>query len=212
MRRPPTLKTTEIFASVQGEGLRQGEPTIFVRLSGCNLRCGFCDTKKAWRGGREMTVEEIAEEVAKLRRGFPAAWVCLTGGEPLAQNVRPLVLKLRRAGLKIQVETNGTFPPDPRADWHTVSPKPPDYEVHPGFMKRAREVKLVVCRTLTLDAVRTVRAAFPAATPRRRSRRCGSGASKSASSATARRRSSRRGPVRRSRRWWTRRCCQPQWE
>ena len=165
MRRPPTLKTTEIFASVQGEGLRQGEPTIFVRLSGCNRRCGFCDTKKAWRGGREMPVEKIVEEVARLRCGFPAAWVCLTGGEPLAQNVRPLVLRLHEEGLRVQVETNGTYPPDPRADWHTVSPKPPDYDVHPGFVKRAREVKLVVCRTLTLDAVRTVRAAFPAATP-----------------------------------------------
>jgi organic radical activating enzyme len=165
MRRPPTLKTTEIFASVQGEGLRQGEPTIFVRLAGCNLRCGFCDTKKAWRGGRELSVEKIAAEVAGLRRGFPAAWVSLTGGEPLAQNVRPLVLRLHEVGFKVQIETNGTFPPEPRADWHTVSPKPPDYDFHPGFSKRAREVKLVVCRALTLEAVRTVRAAFPAATP-----------------------------------------------
>jgi 7-carboxy-7-deazaguanine synthase len=165
MRRPPTLKTTEIFASVQGEGLRQGDPTIFVRLAGCNLRCGFCDTKRAWRAGRELPVDAIVEEVARLRSGYPAAWVCLTGGEPLAQNVRPLVLRLHEADLNVQIETNGTFPPDPRADWHSVSPKPPDYDVHPGFFKRAREVKLVVCRDLTLDAVRTVRAAFPAATP-----------------------------------------------
>jgi 7-carboxy-7-deazaguanine synthase len=165
MRRPPTLKTIEVFASVQGEGLRQGEPTIFVRLSGCNRRCGFCDTKRAWRGGRETAVERIVEEVLRLRRGFPATWVCLTGGEPLAQDVRPLVLRLHGEGLKVQVETNGTFPPDPRADWHTVSPKPPEYGVHPGFIRRAREVKLVVCRALTLDAVRTVRAAFPPAIP-----------------------------------------------
>ncbi len=165
MRRQPTLKTTEIFASVQGEGLRQGEPTVFVRLSGCNRRCGFCDTKKAWRGGRELPIGRILDEVDRLRRDRPAAWVCLTGGEPLAQNVRPLVLRLQKAGLKVQIETNGSFPPDPHADWHTVSPKPPDYEVHPGFLERAREVKLVVCRSLTLDAVRTVRAAFPAATP-----------------------------------------------
>jgi len=165
MRRPPTLKTTEIFASVQGEGLRQGEPTIFVRLAGCNRRCGFCDTKKAWRGGREMPVEKIVDEVGRLRRGVPAAWVCLTGGEPLAQDVRSLVLRLHEEGLKVQIETNGTFPPDPRADWHTVSPKPPDFDVHPGFVRRAREVKLVVCRALTLDDVRTVRAIFPRATP-----------------------------------------------
>jgi 7-carboxy-7-deazaguanine synthase len=165
MRRPPTLKTIEIFASVQGEGLRQGEPTIFIRLSGCNLRCGFCDTKKAWRGGRELAIENILAEVDRLRRGFPAAWVCLTGGEPLAQDVRPIVRRLHEDGFKVQIETNGTFPPEPAADWHTVSPKPPDYDIHPGFPKRAREVKLVVCRALTLEAVRMVRAAFPAATP-----------------------------------------------
>jgi organic radical activating enzyme len=165
MRRLPTLKTTEIFASVQGEGLRQGEPTIFVRLSGCNRRCDFCDTKKAWRGGRETPVEKIAGEVLRLRLGSPAEWVCLTGGEPLAQDVRPLVRRLHEEGLKVQVETNGTFPPEPGADWLTVSPKPPDYDFHPGFLKRAREVKLVVCRTLTLDTVRTMRAIFPPATP-----------------------------------------------
>ncbi len=165
MRRPPTLKTTEIFASVQGEGLRQGEPTVFVRLAGCNRRCGFCDTKKAWRGGTETPVEGIIAEVVRLGGGLPAAWVCLTGGEPLAQDVRPLIDRLHDEGYLVQIETNGTFPPDPRADWHTVSPKPPGYDVHPGFARLAREVKLVVCRSLTLDAVRTVRAAFPAPTP-----------------------------------------------
>jgi organic radical activating enzyme len=165
MRRPPTLKTTEIFASVQGEGLRQGEPTIFVRLAGCNRRCGFCDTKKAWRGGRETPVERIVEKIGRLRLDSPTEWVCLTGGEPLAQDVGPLVRRLREEGLKVQVETNGTFPPEPEADWLTVSPKPPDYDVHPGFLKRSREVKLVVCRTLTLDAVRTMRKSFPPEIP-----------------------------------------------
>ena len=165
MLRPHTLKTIEIFASVQGEGLRQGEPTIFIRLAGCNLRCGFCDTKRAWRSGREMPVDEIVAEAVRLRRELPAAWACLTGGEPLAQDVRPLARELRAAGFKVQVETNGTFPPEPRVDWYTVSPKPPDYGVHPGLKKEAREVKLVVCRTLTLDDVRTVRAAFPRTAP-----------------------------------------------
>ncbi|MGZ5479191.1 MAG: 7-carboxy-7-deazaguanine synthase QueE, partial [Candidatus Aminicenantales bacterium] len=150
---------------VQGEGLRQGEPTIFVRLAGCNLRCGFCDTRKAWRGGREIYVEKIAEKVLRLRTEYPTTWVCLTGGEPLAQNVRPLLLRLHAEGFRVQIETNGTFPPAPLADWHSVSPKPPDYAVHPGFRKRAREVKLVVCRTLDLDGIRTVRAAFPPMVP-----------------------------------------------
>jgi 7-carboxy-7-deazaguanine synthase len=165
MRPPPTLKTIEIFASVQGEGLRQGEPTIFVRLAGCNLRCGFCDTKKAWAAGREMSVARIVDAVDRLRRDLPTTWVCLTGGEPLAQNVRPLILGLQARGFRVQIETNGTFPPAPLADWHTVSPKPPGYGIHPGFKKRAREVKLVVCRGLGLDGIRTVRAAFPPTVP-----------------------------------------------
>jgi organic radical activating enzyme len=100
-----------------------------------------------------------------LREEYPAAWVCLTGGEPLAQNVRPLVRRLHAEGFLVQVETNGTFPPDPEADWHSVSPKPPDYAFHPGLVKKAREVKLVVCRSLRLDDVRTVRAGFPVTTP-----------------------------------------------
>jgi organic radical activating enzyme len=165
MRRPPTLKTIEAFASVQGEGLRQGEPTLFVRLAGCNLRCPFCDTKRAWRGGRRRTVAEIADEIRKLRRGFPARWVCLTGGEPLAQDIGPLVRELRRQGLFVQVETNGTFEPGPSADWYTVSPKPPAYMFHPGFRKKAREVKLVVSRGLAAETVRAVRRAFPPAVP-----------------------------------------------
>ena len=112
-----------------------------------------------------MSVEKIAAEVGRLRRDNPTTWVCLTGGEPLAQNVRPLILRLHAEGFRVQIETNGTFPPAPLADWHSVSPKPPDYAVHPGFLKRAREVKLVVCRTLDLDGIRTVRAAFPPTVP-----------------------------------------------
>jgi len=165
MHRPPTLRTIEAFASVQGEGLRQGEPTLFVRMAGCNLRCSFCDTKRAWKRGRNHTVAEIIGQVRALWRGHPARWVCLTGGEPLRQPVAPLIRALRKDGLNVQVETNGTFAPRPEADWYTVSPKPPDYAAHPLFRKKAREVKLVVSRHLTADAVRAVRRSFPARTP-----------------------------------------------
>jgi len=165
MHRRPTLKTIEIFASIQGEGLRQGEPTIFVRLAGCNLKCSFCDTKRAWKAGREIPVDAIIKEIRRLRHSFPARWVCLTGGEPLAQNIRPLVRELRKEDFKVQVETNGTFPPAGKVNWHTVSPKPPGYDFHPGFLKRAREVKLVATRGLSLDAVRLIRKAFPPRIP-----------------------------------------------
>jgi 7-carboxy-7-deazaguanine synthase len=165
MRRPPTLKTIEVFASVQGEGLRQGEPTIFVRLAGCNLRCAFCDTKFAWGRGHVRTVGQIAAAVQAIWRDFPARWVCLTGGEPLAQDIGPLLRQLRKAGLAIQVETNGTFDPRPSADWYTVSPKPPAYAFRPGFRKKAREVKLIASRGLTAETVRAVRRAFPLSTP-----------------------------------------------
>ena len=165
MPRPPTLKIAEIFASLQGEGLRQGEPTIFVRLAGCNLRCPFCDTKHAWKGGRETSVERIADRVARLAKARPAEWIVLTGGEPLLQDVGPLVRRLKGAGFRIQVETNGHFYRRLDADWYTVSPKPSDYIFHPGYRTKAREVKLVASRELNLAVVLCVRDAFPARTP-----------------------------------------------
>lgn len=165
MPQPPTLKTIEVFASIQGEGLRQGLPTIFVRLAGCNLRCPFCDTKSARRGGEELAAEDILDVVGLFRREFPARWVCLTGGEPLLQDIGSLVRLLKADGLKVQIETNGTCPPSPPADWYTVSPKPPAYSFHPLFLKKACEVKLVVSRELTYETVGSIRKAFPLSVP-----------------------------------------------
>jgi 7-carboxy-7-deazaguanine synthase len=165
MPQQPTLRVTEVFASVQGEGLRQGEPTIFIRLAGCNLACAFCDTKRARRGGRRVRTADLVDEVLRVRSRAPVRWVCLTGGEPLAQEVGPLVRALKRQGFSVQVETNGTFEPRPAADWYTISPKPPAYAVHPAFSRKAREVKLVVTRSLTRRTVEAVREAFPSAVP-----------------------------------------------
>ncbi len=167
MPRPPTLKIVEIFASLQGEGERQGEPTVFVRLAGCNLRCRFCDTKRAWRGGRPAATDDVAAECLRLRDRSGADWVCLTGGEPLLQEAGPLVRRLREEGFRVQAETNGRLERRWPVDWWTVSPKPPGYGVRPVYKRKAAEVKLVVSAELTYAAVRRVRAAFPPAIPLR---------------------------------------------
>ena len=160
MPAPPTLKVIEVFASVQGEGMRQGEPTVFVRLAGCDRRCSFCDTKYAWEGGRDWPLSRILDRVRTIRLSHPARWVCLTGGEPYMQDVRPLVRGLREDGCRVQVETNGTRYYPTAADWLTVSPKPKDYLVRTEFGRRAKEVKLVATRDLDLAALRRIRRSF----------------------------------------------------
>lgn len=165
MRAQPILKVAEIFASLQGEGLHQGEPTIFVRLAGCNLRCSFCDTKDAWSNGKKMTLQQILRKIQRLQSQFPCDWVCLTGGEPLLQKVGPLAAAIRKAGFRLQVETNGTFKPGFKADWWTVSPKPPGYRFHPDFGKKAKEVKLVVTRELKFRTIERLRKLFPEKVP-----------------------------------------------
>lgn len=165
MRAPPTVRIVEIFASLQGEGLRQGEATIFVRLAGCNLRCSFCDTKKAWSKGQEIPVREVLQKIQQLRAWFPCDWVCLTGGEPLLQKISPLAAGLRKAGFRLQIETNGTFKPALKADWWTLSPKPPTYRFHRDFKKKAKEVKLIVTKDLNLLTLQRLRRLFPDRVP-----------------------------------------------
>jgi 7-carboxy-7-deazaguanine synthase len=165
MPQPHTLKISEIFTSVQGEGLRQGEATLFVRLAGCNLKCDFCDTKYAWKGGENLEVDQIIKRLEQENKQFPADWVCLTGGEPLIQDVGSLSERLKKRGKKIQIETNATLYQDLSADWFTVSPKPPAYFFQPKFREKAREVKLVVSKELTYEEIRKLRNEFPEKTP-----------------------------------------------
>ena len=97
-----TLRVTEIFLSLQGESSRVGLPTVFVRLTGCPLRCGYCDTEYAFTGGETMALETILNRVADLH----AHYICVTGGEPLAQkNCAPLLTALCEAGYSVSLET-----------------------------------------------------------------------------------------------------------
>lgn len=100
------LRLTEIFYSLQGEASRAGLPTVFVRLTGCPLRCTWCDTTYSFTGGEPATVESVLAEVAK----YPARQICVTGGEPLSQkDCLPLLTALCDAGYDVSLETSGAL-------------------------------------------------------------------------------------------------------
>jgi 7-carboxy-7-deazaguanine synthase len=103
------VRLSEIFYSIQGESIYAGLPCTFVRLSGCNLRCRWCDTDYAWQGGEEVSVPDL---LRRLER-YPLQLVEITGGEPLLQSETPaLALDLLQAGATVLVETNGTLDVD----------------------------------------------------------------------------------------------------
>jgi 7-carboxy-7-deazaguanine synthase len=98
------MRITEIFFSIQGESTHAGEPCVFVRLTGCSLRCVYCDTKYSYAGGRDMSLEDVLSTVA----GYPAKLVEVTGGEPLEQEeVYPLMNSLLDRGYSVMLETGG---------------------------------------------------------------------------------------------------------
>ncbi len=100
------LRITEIFHSLQGESVRVGLPSVFVRLTGCPLRCQYCDTAYAFKGGDLMNLEQILE----LIKSYSCEYVCVTGGEPLAQpNCIKLLKNLCDAKFKVSIETSGAL-------------------------------------------------------------------------------------------------------
>ena len=132
-------RVNEIFYSLQGEGFWTGTPMVFVRLSGCNLRCPFCDTD--FRTFREMSAAEIVTEVR--RAGGDCRRICLTGGEPALQADAALIAAFHAAGFTVHMETNGTCPLPEDIDWVSFSPKSDFVSGGAACLHRADELKLV---------------------------------------------------------------------
>ena len=126
-------KINEIFYSLQGEGFHTGTPAVFIRFSGCNLRCPFCDTRH--EEGTLMSDEQLIEALA----AYPCRMVILTGGEPSLWIDEALIERLHQAGKYICIETNGTHPLPNGIDWVTCSPK----EGAPVVLTHIDEVKVV---------------------------------------------------------------------
>ena len=176
------MRIAEIYKSVQGEGLLTGTPSVFVRTSGCNLRCWFCDTPfTSWAPeGNDITVAEVVAQVEE----WDCRHVVLTGGEPmLFAELLPLAEQLRQRGWHITVETAGTLYLPVACDLMSISPKlassGPDPATHPHWSRRHQrerfqpdvlqrlmseydyQLKFVVDRATDLEEVEDFVAAFP---------------------------------------------------
>ena len=145
------MRVNEIFYSLQGEGFNTGTPAVFIRFSGCNLQCPFCDTQH--QDGKEMTEGDIIEEVAH----YKANLVVVTGGEPALQLTESLVEMLHFLGKTVAVETNGTIELPKNVDWITLSPKDAFLgEKATPILKNADELKLIFDENLCRDASQCV--------------------------------------------------------
>lgn len=131
------LTVNEIFYSLQGEGGRQGEASVFIRLAKCNLNCVFCDTD--FHTGREMTLDEIADRI----KPYPCRWIIWTGGEPTIQLKDEHLLFFKERGYKQAIETNGTNPVSPLIDYITCSPKR-KYESVKTYLPKVDEIRIPV--------------------------------------------------------------------
>lgn len=127
-------KINEIFYSIQGEGHYTGTPAIFIRFSGCNLKCPFCDT--TFESYEVMCDEEIIAEIQK----YPTKFIVLTGGEPGLQIDKQFIDKLKKNGYYVAIETNGTIELPDNIDWVTCSPK----SIKPLKIRKIDEIKVVL--------------------------------------------------------------------
>jgi organic radical activating enzyme len=133
------LNVNEIFYSLQGEGGRQGEASIFIRLTGCNLKCDFCDTDFAQ--GKDMQAGEILAFI----RQFPCKWIIWTGGEPTLQLTDEILLFFKEAGFRQAIESNGHKPLSDLLDYTVVSPKG-NVDYARAINPRVNEIRLPIQR------------------------------------------------------------------
>jgi len=132
-----TLKVNETFYSLQGEGRRAGEASIFIRLAGCDLTCGFCDTE--FESGKEMSLEELAAII----KDYPARWIVWTGGEPSLHLTADHVEFFSGLGYSQAIETNGNNKAPKGINWVVCSPKVAEHVVAKNFPNGVDELRYV---------------------------------------------------------------------
>lgn len=131
------MKVNEIFYSLQGEGARAGEPSVFIRLAGCDLACGFCDTE--FESGKEMSAPDLLEYIQK----WPCRWIVWTGGEPTLQLRQETVNFFKQHGYKQAIETNGNHLVPQGLDWVVCSPKVAEHVLEKNFPNGVDELRYV---------------------------------------------------------------------
>lgn len=131
----------EDFYTIQGEGFHTGKAAYFLRIGGCDVGCHWCDVKESWNPDLHPLTN--TDEIVERALGHPALTVVITGGEPLMYNLDYLCDKLKAEGLKIHLETSGSYPLSGLFDWICLSPKQ-KAPARPEILKLANELKVIV--------------------------------------------------------------------
>lgn len=135
------LPVMEAFYTIQGEGFNTGQAAYFIRLGGCDVGCHWCDVKESWDAALHPLT--AVEDIVARAEEHPAKAVVITGGEPLIYNLDELCSRLKAAGIRIFLETSGSWPPSGSFDWICVSPK--KFKApRPDMLEKAHELKVIV--------------------------------------------------------------------
>jgi 7-carboxy-7-deazaguanine synthase len=138
----------ETFSTLQGEGFYTGSAAWFIRLSGCDVGCVWCDVKESWTTAPEQ-FQDLETLVAQAKK-HPGKIIVITGGEPAIYDLEPIISRLQGEGFKVHIETSGAYPITGNADWITVSPKKFKGPL-PAVMAKASELKIVVFNKSDLE-------------------------------------------------------------